>query len=70
VVFLYRDEIYNADSPDKGMCEVNVAKQRQGAPGTIALTYRGEQARFGDYAKEWQPASRNPPRQLGTGGLR
>jgi replicative DNA helicase len=54
VIFLYRDEVYNPDSPDKGICEVDVALCRQGAPGRVALTYFGEQTRFAD-AFKWQP---------------
>lgn len=45
-LFLYRDEIYNTDSQDKGICEVNVGLIRQGEPGTVGLTYIGEQTRF------------------------
>lgn len=59
IIFLYRDELYNADSPDKGVCEVITAKQRQGEPGTIGLAYIGEQTRFEDLAHGWKPAERN-----------
>ena len=58
-IFLYRDEVYNPDSPDKGVCEVNVALNRQGAPGTVALTYIGEQTRFENIARSWHPT---PPK--------
>lgn len=55
VIFLYRDEIYNPDTMEKGVCEVNCAKQRQGEPGTIALSYIANQTRFEDYSSAWQP---------------
>lgn len=49
-LFLYRDEVYNPDSPDKGICEVNVGLLRQGQPGTVALRFAGEYMRFDDLA--------------------
>jgi replicative DNA helicase len=59
VIFLYRDEIYNPNTQEKGLCEFNCAKQRQGEPGIVALTYIGEQTRFEDLAHAWHPA---PPK--------
>lgn len=55
VIFLYRDEVYNPDSMDKGICEVDVALCRQGAPGRVALAYFGEQTRFENLDRSWQP---------------
>jgi replicative DNA helicase len=63
VIFLYRDEIYNPNTQEKGLCEVNCAKQRQGEPGIVALSYIGNQTRFEDLAHEWHPA---PPKQAPT----
>jgi replicative DNA helicase len=54
VIFLYRDEIYNPDSKEKGVCEVITAKQRQGEPGIVGLTYIGNQTRFEDKVN-WMP---------------
>lgn len=45
-IFLYRDEVYNPDSPDKGICEIIVGLIRRGDPGTVGLTYIGKQTRF------------------------
>ena len=45
-IFLYRDEVYNPDSPDKGICEVIIGKARQGETGMVGLTYIGDQTRF------------------------
>lgn len=46
ILFLYRDEYYNPQSPDKGVAEVIVAKQRNGPIGTVRLGYRGDNTRF------------------------
>jgi replicative DNA helicase len=49
VWFLYRDEYYNPQTSDsKGVCEVNVAKQRNGGTDTIRLKWQGECCRFAD----------------------
>lgn len=55
VLFLYRDEVYNANSPDKGTAEIIVAKQRQGRVGTARAVYIGDQTRFEDLAPAWMP---------------
>ena len=47
IMFLYRDEYYYPDKPDnKGMAEVLIRKQRNGATGEVKLAFRGEFARF------------------------
>ncbi len=51
VMFLYRDEVYHPDSPDKGSAEVIVAKHRAGAIGTKRLVFRGQYTRFDDAAR-------------------
>jgi len=66
VIFLYRDEVYNPDTMDVGMCEVDVALCRQGAPGRVALTYIGEQVRFESLNRSWMPA----PKQAAKRGSR
>ena len=66
VIMLYRDEIYNPDTPDKGICEVITVKQRQGEPGITPLTYIGNQTRFESVAFKWQsPAMREEARSNG-----
>jgi len=50
ILFIYRDEVYNQDSPDKGTAEVIVGKQRNGPTGTVRLTFLGEYTRFENYA--------------------
>ena len=52
ILFMYRDEVYNADSPDKGLAEVIIAKQRNGPIGMIKTVWLGEIMRFENRA--WQ----------------
>ena len=49
IMFIYRDEIYNPDSQDKGTAELIVAKHRNGSTGTIRMTFIGEYTRFENY---------------------
>lgn len=55
-LFLYRDEVYNANSPERGTAEVNVGLIRQGEPGRVRLAYIGEQTRFESLSRDWAPA--------------
>ena len=50
IIFLYRDEVYNPDSPDKGTAEIIIGKQRNGPIGAIRLTWMGMYTRFGNYS--------------------
>ena len=49
IVFIYRDEVYNEDSPDKGVAEIIIGKQRNGPIGTSRLTFLGQYTRFENY---------------------
>ena len=51
IMFIYRDEVYNEDSEDKGMAEIIIGKQRQGSIGTVRLAFIGKYTRFDDLAK-------------------
>lgn len=52
ICFVYRDEYYNEDSPDKGVAEVIVGKQRNGPTGTVRLRFFNEYTRFENLANE------------------
>ena len=51
VLFLYRDELYHPDSPDRGTAEIHVAKQRNGPTGTTRLAFLGHHTRFANMAR-------------------
>ncbi|MGI9227359.1 MAG: replicative DNA helicase [Gammaproteobacteria bacterium] len=52
IVFIYRDEVYNEDSPDEGTAEIIVAKQRNGPIFKTRLTFLGQYTRFENYVPE------------------
>jgi len=52
IVFIYRDEVYNPDSSDKGIAEIIIGKQRNGPIGTVKLTFLGNYTRFENFAPE------------------
>lgn len=46
IAFIYRDELYNKDSTDKGLAEIIISKQRNGPTGSVSLRFFGEFSRF------------------------
>ena len=52
VLMLYRDDYYNDDSEEKGVAEVNIAKNRHGPTDRVKLTFRGSYAKFDNLARE------------------
>jgi replicative DNA helicase len=50
ILFIYRDEVYNRESADKGKAEIIIGKQRNGPIGKVDLTFIGEYTRFENYA--------------------
>jgi replicative DNA helicase len=51
VMFLYRDEVYNRESPDKGSAEVIIAKHRSGPTGVVRLVFNGAYTKFDNAAR-------------------
>jgi replicative DNA helicase len=50
IMFVYRDEVYNEDTSDKGIAEIIIGKQRNGPIGTIRLAFIGKYTKFEDLA--------------------
>ena len=51
VAFLYRDEVYNPESPDIGSAEVIIAKHRNGPTGTVRLAWLSNYTRFANMSR-------------------
>jgi replicative DNA helicase len=51
VMFIYRDEVYNPESPDRGSAEIIVAKHRNGPIGMKRLAFLGQYTKFHDMAR-------------------
>ena len=52
IVFIYRDEVYNKESPDKGTAEIIIGKQRNGPIGMTRLTFLGQYSRFENFSNQ------------------
>mgnify|MGYP003626032017 CR=1 FL=1 len=52
IVFIYRDEVYNEDTPDKGTAEIIIGKHRNGPIGTVRLTFLGQFTKFENHMAE------------------
>jgi len=50
ILFIYRDEVYNPDTQDKGMAEIIIGKQRNGPIGNVRLTFTGQFTKFDNYS--------------------
>jgi replicative DNA helicase len=63
VIFIYRDEVYNPDSPDAGIAELLIRKNRQGAIGDVRTAFMGERTLFADldpHDERFHPAPNKP----------
>ena len=56
IIFIYRDEVYREDSPDKGTAEIIVGKQRNGPTGKVKLHFRAKYTTFAPYERDEAPA--------------
>ena len=55
ILFIYRDEVYNPDSQDKGTAEIIIGKQRNGPIGSVRLTFQGQFTKFENYTGNAAP---------------
>ena len=74
ICFIYRDIVYNPESPDKNVAEIIIGKQRNGPQGTVRLTFLGQYTRFESYASEsyatgsgYESSNYGTPRSGGAG---
>ena len=67
VMFIYRDEMYNSESPDQGKAEIIIGKQRNGPTGKAVLAFRSQLTRFDNLAKGADEFL--PPAAMGEGDI-
>jgi len=49
IAFIFREEVYNKDSPRKGIADIIISKQRNGPIGDVQLTFLGEYTKFENF---------------------
>ena len=62
ILFIYRDEVYNPDTEDKGLAEIIIGKQRNGPTGKVKLTFLPEFTKFDNHIDN---QDYNPPPDFG-----
>lgn len=60
ITFLYRDEVYNPNTRDRGICEVIIGKNRDGERGKVGLEYHGPETRFEEPQRPWVESEDEP----------
>jgi replicative DNA helicase len=63
ILFVYRDEIYNPDTDEKGIAEIIIGKQRNGPLGTVRLGFVGHESRFDSIVSQYEGESEFDPQQ-------
>ncbi|NND45020.1 MAG: replicative DNA helicase [Xanthomonadales bacterium] len=53
ILFIYREEVYNQDTPEKGKAEIIIGKHRNGEIGTVNLAFQGRWLRFANFAPDY-----------------
>jgi replicative DNA helicase len=61
IIFIYRDEVYNPETPDKGIAEIIIGKQRAGPTGTVRCAFRREYTRFENLEEYREGEGGEPP---------
>jgi len=59
ILFIYRDELYDKNSPDQGTAEIIINKGRNIETGTVHVAWRGAYSKFDNLADDWQPEQRS-----------
>lgn len=54
ILAIYREEVYMPDTPEKGVAEINILKQRNGPIGQVKMTFLGQYTRFESLAREYR----------------
>ena len=52
ILFIYRDEVYNKESEDKGLAEIIIGKQRNGPIGMVKLSFAPQLTKFDNHADD------------------
>ena len=60
IIFIYREEVYDKETDNKGMAEIIISKQRNGPIGDLKLAWRGQYTRFDNYIDDPLMSDDNP----------